>query len=121
LFEFVTAPTEISTPPTVTVKDDGDCTTSGVVATPPTRATGCVGFSRSRAPGDSGNGGTVDDVVVVTGSVVVRGTVVVVIGGMVVVVVDVVDVVDVVVGLTAAATERDARGPSCRLFWSKLQ
>jgi hypothetical protein len=118
LFEFVTAPTEISTPPTVTVKDEGDCTTAGVVATPPTRATGCVGFSRSRAPGDSGNGGTVDDVVVVTGSVVVRGTVVVVVGGMVVVVVD---VVDVVVALTAAETAKDARGPSCRLFWSKLQ
>ena len=52
---------------------------------------------------------------------VVGRTVVVVVGGMVVVVLVVVDVVDVVVGLTAATTERDARGPSCRLFWSKLQ
>jgi len=113
LFEFVTAPTEISTPPTVTVKDEGDCTTSGVVVTPPTRATGCVGFSRSRVLGDSGNGGTVDNGVV-TGSVVVRGTVVVVlvVVVLVVVVLVVVVVVDVVVELTVAETERDERGPS---------
>jgi hypothetical protein len=117
-FEFVTAPTETSTPPTVIVKDEGDCTTSGVVATPPTSATGCVGFSRSKEFGDSGNRGIVDDVVVTTCSVVVRGTdgalAIDVPDGAVldVVVLDVVVVVDVVVELTAAETERDVRGPS---------
>jgi hypothetical protein len=131
--EFVTAPTETSTPPTVIVKDEGDCTTSGVATTPPTSATGCVGFSRSRAPAGAGNGGSVDDVVVIICSVVVRGTIVVVLVVDVlvlivldaavvvvvldvvvldVVVLDVVVVVDVVVELTAAETERDVRGPS---------
>ena len=81
-------------------------------------ATGCVGFSRSKEFGDSGNRGIVDDVVVTTCSVVVRGTdgalAIDVPDGEVldVVVLDVVVVVDVVVELTAAETERDVRGPS---------
>ena len=104
LLESVTAPTETSTPPAVTVKDDGDCSTSGVATTPPTSTTGCDGVSRLRESGDSGSGGIVDEVVVVTGTVdvVVGGTVVVVVvvvGGTVVVVVDV-----VVVDATTAET-----------------
>ena len=123
LFEFVTAPTEIPTPPIVTVKDDGDCTTSGVATTPPTSPTGRAGISRSRELEDSGNGGIVDDVlggtvVVVAGTVdvddVLGGTVVVVagtvdvddvLGGTVVVVAGTVDVDDV--GDVGASTDND--------------
>jgi len=113
LFEFVTEPREISTPPAVTVKDEGDCTTSGVVATPPTSTTGCDGVSRLNELGDSGSGGIVVDVVVVTGTVVVV---------VVVLVVDVVlVVVVVVVGTTATATTRDVFGPLVRPFICILQ